>query len=224
MQKIEMTLAPSINTILTSAHSFAARTRDFILFTMAGESELSIEETNKLRLSLGLKPLRVDSEPAAPIANGEPVYEDTVEGHERRAVDNWKAHTAGLEKEAARKRRLDDIKKAREAAQRFRKLEGTGLADEEEEEDTASWVRKMKKRQKKKADEIAREMEEELERAAAERRDYTAAELKGLKVSHDLARLGEMGGETILTLKDSTIDENEGVLLPFMLGMGLTLR
>ncbi|KAF8543600.1 SART-1 protein [Trichophaea hybrida] len=176
---------------------------------MANDSSLSIEETNKIRLSLGLKPLKPEV-PSASTTTGSPVYEDTTEGRELRAVDNWKAHTASLEKEAARKRRQDEIKKAREAAQRFRKLEGVGLADEEEPvEDTSSWVRKMKKRQKKKADEIAREMEEELERAARERKEYTAAELKGLKVSHDLGQLGELEGETILTLKDSTIDENE---------------
>ena len=184
---------------------------------MAGDNELSIEETNKIRLSLGLKPLRVDT-PAttAPADGAPPVYDDTTtEGRERRAVDNWKAHTEQLEKDASRKRRQDDIKKAREAAQRFRKLEGVGLADEEDAvEDTTSWVKKMKKRQKQKAEEIARELEEELERAAAEQKEYTAAELKGLKVSHDLAALDDMGGETILTLKDSTIDENEGVFLP----------
>jgi U4/U6.U5 tri-snRNP-associated protein 1 len=179
---------------------------------MANDSELSIEETNKIRLSLGLKPLKVDTTPATTQPGSEPVYEDTTEGRERRAVDNWKAHTAEVEKEAARKRRQDEIKKAREAAQRFRKLEGVGLADEDDAvEDTTNWVRKMKKRQKKKADEIAREMEEELERAAKERKEYTAAELKGLKVSHDLSQLGEVEGETILTLKDSTIDENEGM-------------
>ena len=180
---------------------------------MANDSELSIEETNKIRLSLGLKPLRVDSAPSGSAAS-DPAYDDSTEGRERRAVDNWKAHTAEVEKEAARKRRQEEIKKAREAAQRFRKLEGVGLADDDgpaaADEDATSWVKKMKRRQKKKANEIAREMEEELERAAHERKEYTAAELKGLKVSHDLAQLDEMGGETILTLKDSTIEQNEG--------------
>ncbi|CCX06303.1 Similar to U4/U6.U5 tri-snRNP-associated protein snu66; acc. no. O94538 [Pyronema omphalodes CBS 100304] len=175
---------------------------------MAQDSELSIEETNKIRLSLGLKPLKVDTGPAA-TPGGEPIYEDTTEGRERRAVDNWKAHEAEIEKEAARKRRQDEIKRAREQAQRFRKLEGKGLADEDDEEDAKDWVKKMKKRQKKKADEIAREMEEELEREARERKEYTSAELQGLKVSHDLADLGDLGGETILTLKDTTIEENE---------------
>ena len=133
-------------------------------------------------------------------------------------IYNWKKHTQDAEKEATRKRRQEDIKKAREAAQRFRQLEGKGLADEDDpEEGAASWVKKMKKRQKKKADELARDMEEELERQAREMKEYTAAELKGLKVSHDLGALEEMGGETILTLKDATVDENEGMLFRLLL-------
>jgi len=186
---------------------------------MAGDNELSIEETNKIRLSLGLKPLKVDNAPTATASSdGTPVYDGTTEGRERLAVDNWKKHTQDAEKEATRKRRQEDIKKAREAAQRFRQLEGKGLADEDEnEESAASWVRKMKKRQKKKADELAREMEEELDRQAKEMKEYTAAELKGLKVSHDLGALDEMGGETILTLKDATVDENEGMLFRLLL-------
>ena len=175
-------------------------------------SELSVDETNKLRLSLGLKPLKVDSgATGAPTGECDP---DSTEGRERLAVDNWKAHAATVDKETARKRRHDDLRKAREAAQRFRKLEGVGLADEEDDgagEDTVSWVRKMKRRQKIKADEIAAKLEAELEAEARERKDYTAAELAGLKVKHDLADLDELGGgeETILTLKDSTIEENE---------------
>lgn len=177
---------------------------------MANDNELSIEETNKIRLSLGLKPLKVDV-PASSTSSTDPYDEATTEGRERRAVDNWKAHTAELEKAASRKRRHDDIKKARDSAQRFRKLEGVGLADEEDDagEDASSWVRKMKKRQKAKAEEIAKTMEEELQREASERKEYTAAELKGLKVKHDMADLGDMDGGTILTLKDSTIEENE---------------
>jgi len=96
---------------------------------MAGESELSIEGTNKLRLSLGLKPLKVDNKPAAASsASGKPVYEDMT--GERRAVDNWKAHTAEPGKEAVRERRPDDIKKqALKAARALLKHISTAPAD-----------------------------------------------------------------------------------------------
>ncbi|CAZ83490.1 unnamed protein product [Tuber melanosporum] len=173
------------------------------------EESLSIEETNKIRLSLGLKPLRVDTD--APATSGKPedsVPDNSVEAQERRAVDNWKRHQDDIDKEIARKARIEGIKKARDAEKRFAKLEGKGLGEaDENEEDTTTWVRKMKKRQKKLAERMAREMEEELQRAAAERSEYTAEDLTGVRVGHDL---GELDGEgMVLTLKDTTIEENE---------------
>lgn len=185
---------------------------------MANESELSIEETNKLRISLGLKPLKVDTGPSeSGPSDGPQTYDDTTEGRERQAVDNWKAHEAAAAKDEARRRRAEEIRRARDQAQRFRKLEGKGLADDDDEEmgdagaDAATWVKKMKKRQKKMAEKLAKEREEELEREARERREYTEKDLAGVKVGHDLADIGDFSGDgVILTLKDSTIDENEG--------------
>ncbi|CUS14588.1 unnamed protein product [Tuber aestivum] len=173
------------------------------------EESLSIEETNKIRLSLGLKPLKVDAEP--PTTSSKPAEtapDNSVDAQERRAVDNWKKRQADIDKENARKARVEGIKKARDAEKRFAKLEGKGLGEaDENEEDTTTWVRKMKKRQKKLAEKMAREMEEELQRAAAERKEYTAEDLTGVRVGHDL---GELDGEgTVLTLKDTTIGENE---------------
>ncbi|KAG0135441.1 SART-1 protein [Tuber indicum] len=173
------------------------------------EESLSIEETNKIRLSLGLKPLRVDTD--TPATSGKPedsVPDNSVEAQERRAVDNWKKRQDDIDKEIARKARIEGIKKARDAEKRFAKLEGKGLGEaDENEEDTTTWVRKMKKRQKKLAERMAREMEEELQIAAAERSEYTAEDLTGVRVGHDL---GELDGEgMVLTLKDTTIEENE---------------
>jgi len=177
------------------------------------EESLSIEETNKIRLSLGLKPLKVDTEPPATSSTAP---DNSVEAQERRAVDNWKKHQDNIGKENARKARIEGIKKARDAEKRFAKLEGKGLGEaDENEEDTTTWVRKMKKRQKKLAEKMAKEMEEELQRAAAERKEYTAEDLTGVRVGHDL---GDLDGEgTVLTLKDTTIEENEGLLIFFSL-------
>ncbi|PWW79126.1 SART-1 protein [Tuber magnatum] len=173
------------------------------------EESLSIEETNKIRLSLGLKPLKVDTEsPATSSKPADTAPDNSVDAQERRAVDNWKKHQDDIDKENARKARIEGIKKARDAEKRFAKLEGKGLGEaDENEEDTTTWVRKMKKRQKKLAEKMAREMEEELQRAAAERKEYTAEDLTGVRVGHDL---GELDGEgAVLTLKDTTIEENE---------------
>lgn len=189
------------------------------------EESLSIEETNKLRISLGLKPLKVDTDPRpSGDLTGEETFDNSVEGHERRAVANWKKNEAEVNKEAARKAKLDGIKKARDVAKRFAQLEGKGLGEaDEDEEDTTTWVRKMKKRQKKLVEKMGKEREEELERAAREYKEYTADDLAGVRVGHDLEELHEGEEGTILTLKDSTIEENEGILsLPFALDIFFT--
>lgn len=178
------------------------------------EESLSIEETNKLRISLGLKPLKVDTDPRpSGDLTGEETFDNSVEGHERRAVANWKKNEVEVNKEAARKAKLDGIKKARDVAKRFAQLEGKGLGEAgEDEEDTTTWVRKMKKRQKKLVEKMGKEREEELERAAREHKEYTADDLAGVRVGHDLEELHEGEEGTILTLKDTTIEENEGML------------
>jgi U4/U6.U5 tri-snRNP-associated protein 1 len=170
------------------------------------EESLSIEETNKIRLSLGLKPLKADVSPAGP-----PAADNSLEAQDRRAVDNWKQHQSALEKESARRARVEGIKKARDAARRFVRLEGKGLGEDDNDEDTTTWLRKMKKRQNKLAEKMAREKEEELQRAAREVKEYTAEELAGVRVGHDLGELAEDGEGTVLTLKDTTIGENEGM-------------
>lgn len=182
------------------------------------EESLSLEETNKLRISLGLKPLKAGPPPtttttssSAPSSSAPQPADNSVESQDRRAVDNWKTHQETLSKEAARAARAEGVKKARDAVKRFARLEGKGLGEaDEDEEDTSTWVRKMKKRQKKLAERMAREKEEELERMAGERREYTGDDLKGVRVGHDLEELGVGDEGVVLTLKDSTIDENEG--------------
>ncbi|XP_044724543.1 SART-1 family domain-containing protein [Hirsutella rhossiliensis] len=158
----------------------------------------TIEETNRIRLSLGMKPL--DGEAAS-----------TLESRQAQAYDNYKSH---MDAEASKKRReakVATIRKAREAAQRFALLEGKSLgeADQQEDVDTKSWLMGQKKRQKK--IEKARKLEEELaaaEAAAAEAVQYTSKDLAGIQVAHDTSAFLE-GNEQILTLKDATIDENE---------------
>ncbi|KAH8147685.1 uncharacterized protein LAJ45_08149 [Morchella importuna] len=177
------------------------------------EESLSLEETNKLRISLGLKPLKADppsTNTTASATDTTPIFDNSTESQDRRAIDNWKTHQSVLEADSARRARAEGIKKARDAAKRFVVLEGKGLGEaDENEEDTTTWVRKMKKRQKKLAEKMAKEKEEELERLARETKDYTAEDLKGVRVGHDLEELviGEEG--MVLTLKDSTIGDEE---------------
>lgn len=175
---------------------------------------ISIEEANKIRVAMGMKPLPVpgkenDSGPVFKEANDGDSDEEpasTLETRSAAAYDNWQK----MEDEKAAKAKLqakkDAVKKAREQAQRFAKLEGQGLG-EGDDVDAKTWLAGQKKRQKKL--EKARRLEQELaEREAELQREYTAKDLAGVKVAHEFDQLGE-GEEHILTLKDAAVDDDE---------------
>ena len=176
---------------------------------------ISIEETNKIRVAIGLKPL--------PVPGGGPVFKaakdeessseeeqgSTLESRQTQGYDNWKKLQDQADAKAQREAKNEAIKKARDAARKFAKLEGKGLgeADDVTELDTRTWLIQQKKRQKK----LEREKLRKLEKELAEREqiaDHTAEDLAGVKVGHELGDFEE-GGEQVLTLKDTTIDENE---------------
>ncbi|PVG04430.1 SART-1 protein [Serendipita vermifera] len=153
--------------------------------------ELSIEETNKIRISLGLKPLTDDK---APVAD-----------KEKEAEDNYaKAREKDL-KARNEKALRDKISKIRNKRELNAKLTGATLGDTNgDDDDTRSWVKKNKKMVK----ELARRKQRELEEMDNQfQASYGEEDLVGLKVSHDIDGLVE-GEEQILTLKDSRILED----------------
>ncbi|KAI7362158.1 hypothetical protein KC336_g21725, partial [Hortaea werneckii] len=176
----------------------------------------SIEQMNKVRVSLGIAPLPVPGQGSGPQfkegGESEESEEDDISTLEKRqaaADKNWqKLETERKEKEE-RERRKAAAKKQRDAAQRFAKMEGKGLgeaSDEEEGLDTRSWLLGQKKRQKK--IDKARKMEEELaEREAQQTADYTSKDLAGVKVGHEAGEFEDATGEQVLTLKDAEIGE-----------------
>ena len=178
---------------------------------------ISIEETNKIRLAIGLKPL--------PVPGGGPTFKapkddkgseeeeedvgSTLESRQAQGYENWTKLQEEANAKAQREAKNEAIKKARDAARKYAKLEGKGLgeADNVTELDTKTWLIQQKKRQKKMERERLRKLEQEL----AERenvRDHTAEDLAGVKVAHELDDFDE-AGEQVLTLKDTTIDQNE---------------
>ncbi|KAK3493267.1 SART-1 protein [Neurospora crassa] len=172
----------------------------------------SIEELNKVRRAMGMKPLPVPGE--APKARSPtPEGEDkgsTLETREAASYDNYKK---ALEAEAAKKKREERaaaIKKAREMAQRNAILDGKGIADdvEDDELDAKAWLKNQKKRQKK--IEAAKKAEEEKEAAAAAAAaaEHTARDLAGVKVAHDIDTFLE-SGDQVLTLKDTGVLDAE---------------
>ncbi|KAF2966143.1 hypothetical protein GQX73_g7417 [Xylaria multiplex] len=163
----------------------------------------SIEETNRLRVSLGMKPLPV------PGASG-PQFKEKVavsEGEEPAIQDAESAKKRREEKAAA-------IKKARDAAKRFEALQGKGLGDEDEDGDldAKSWLVSQKKRQKKIEKSRKEDAESEAAKAAAAAAaQYTSKDLAGVKVRHEMDAFEE-GDEQILTLADRDVlaDDDEG--------------
>ncbi|KAK7189054.1 hypothetical protein DPSP01_012681 [Paraphaeosphaeria sporulosa] len=181
-------------------------------------ADLSIEEANKIRLSMGLAPLPVPgaAAPSGPVFKPAHAGDDsdeepasTIESRQAAGFDNWKKLQ---EEEAAKKKREDRlaaIKKEREKAARFAKLEGKGLADAAEDEDDMAWLKGSKKRQKKiaKAEQMQKELEER-ERQAREALQYTEADLAGVRVGHEVDQF-EDGEDQVLVLKDTAVDAEE---------------
>ncbi|KAI1349415.1 SART-1 protein [Xylaria sp. FL0043] len=179
----------------------------------------SIEETNRLRVSLGMKPLPVPGangpqfkEKAAVPEGEEPA--NTLETREAAAYDNYKKAQDAENAKKRREERAAAVKKARDAAKRFETLQGKGLgdADGDEDLDAKSWLMKQKKRQKKIAK--SRKEDEEAEAAkaaAAAAAEYTSKDLAGVKVRHEVDAF-EDGDEQILTLADKDVlaDDDEG--------------
>ncbi|CED82029.1 U4/U6.U5 snRNP associated protein [Phaffia rhodozyma] len=166
------------------------------------DSELSLEETNKLRISLGLAPL---GEGPATNEEGEVVLDKEQEAEanyqKRREEDTKAAETKALQD------RINKVKNKRELAA---KLTGTTLG-EESTGSAAAWAKQAKKKAKQLAAERAlaekraKDQEELDELGKAEL--YSEKDLSGLKVGHDVDEFDE--GEHILTLKDSRILDGE---------------
>ncbi|RKP23221.1 SART-1 protein [Syncephalis pseudoplumigaleata] len=168
----------------------------------AGEISLSLEETNKLRISLGLKPL--EAGPSDATAAAERNYKEQRE----------------KEKQAAEAKTIrEKIEKMQNRAKLTKKLEGKGLGEADAatgaENSAMEWVRRNRQAERARAKERAlaakraKQLEEQDSIASqSATTDYSSEQLKGLKVAHDLSEFQE-GEEQVLVLKDATIMDNE---------------
>ncbi|KAL8936168.1 MAG: hypothetical protein Q9211_004319 [Gyalolechia sp. 1 TL-2023] len=178
---------------------------------------ISIEEANKIRAAIGLKPLPVPGAASGPAFKGgkgddsssEDEPASTLESRQAQGYDNWKKLQDEQDAKAKREAKTEAIKKARDAARKFTQLEGKGLGDADEvvDLDTKSWLLQQKKRQRKLERERLRKLEKELEERE-QGLEHTSKDLAGVKVAHELGDF-ETGAEQVLTLKDAGIDENE---------------
>ncbi|XP_060562043.1 U4/U6.U5 tri-snRNP-associated protein 1-like [Ruditapes philippinarum] len=174
-----------------------------------GDISLSIEETNKLRAKLGLKPLEVST--GAPDSEKESLR-DAV----HKPAESW----TQAKKTEKIKDKLERSKQRREISSKLDKIKTLGESDSDE--DAATWVRKnrMKQREKDRAEKTARMLEEmdeefgignlvEEEFKQDKTKRYSSKDLKGLKVQHDVGSFKE-GQTVILTLQDrGVLDEGD---------------
>jgi U4/U6.U5 tri-snRNP-associated protein 1 len=174
---------------------------------------LSIEETNKLRIKLGLKPLQVDDG-----SNNESGEKKEDEFVHKPAEDLWN------------KRKQDELRKklliAKEKRQQNKKLSKVKTLGEEsdDEESAAAWVLKSKKK------EAAVKRDKEMKRLEAEfgvgdlvqsqmgsksmDAHYSERDLQGMSVEHNIKSFKE-GKTQILVIKDKDVlDEDPEDVLP----------
>ncbi|KAI8340243.1 SART-1 protein [Chlamydoabsidia padenii] len=163
----------------------------------------SMEEINAHRATLGLPPISADVD-----ENGEEVEEID---EDQQAYDNYQRQKEEQAQAAKKKEILDRIEKSKNRKKQHEKLKGKGLADEDDggDDDALAWIRRSRQREKQLAEQRAKALADMDDEQQQQQQLYRASDLKGLKVGHDITDFEE-GQETILTLKDRGILDEDG--------------
>lgn len=187
---------------------------------------LSIEETNRLRAKLGLKPLQLDTPAPSSENDGKFKNENTEGGTDMGEFVHKPATNIADQKKGEKiRQRITERKERRVIEKKLSAVKPLG-EESDSDEDAKAWVVKsrLKEMERKKAEERAKLLEEldqefgigdlvEEEIRKDKREAYTAKDLRGLKVEHSLEGFEE-GSAVILTLKDKEIlDEKDGDVL-----------
>ncbi|XP_061462085.1 U4/U6.U5 tri-snRNP-associated protein 1 [Rhineura floridana] len=174
----------------------------------AGDASLSIEETNKLRAKLGLKPLEINTIKKESGSKEDPVAAEVI-------------NPIVLKQREEIREKLAAAKEKRLLNQKLGKIKSLG-EDDPWLDDTAAWIERSRKLQleKEMAEKRAKLLEEmdqefgisslvEEEFGQKKKVSYSSRDLKGLTVEHTIDSFQE--GETvILTLKDKGVLEEKG--------------
>nr|CAB3265870.1 U4/U6.U5 tri-snRNP-associated protein 1-like [Phallusia mammillata] len=174
---------------------------------------LSIDETNRIRAKLGLKPLEVKSSGA----NGEGAGKSEEDFVHAPAADLWKQ-----KKEKEMRDKIQASRDKRKMNQKLSKIKTLG--EEDEEESAASWVMKSRhqeakiKKEKKMAaidDEfgVGSLVSKEMGKSVKKEPSYSERDLKGMNVEHSLDSFVD-GKSAVLVIKDKEIlaSDDEDVL------------
>ncbi|CAO1619255.1 unnamed protein product [Parajaminaea phylloscopi] len=196
------------------------------------KDSLSLEETNKLRISLGLKPLTEDAATETPAqqqgGQDAPVTEAPeapAKSKDEEAEDNFRRYT----EQEAQRREDEEIRQRIARAQNRRdlrrQLRGPTLGEADSSDVSSSagpsdakatlkWLKQAQRKAKEHAAKRAKELEEQEAAATAQAASYGENDLAGIRVAHDADEFDLEAGEEgrILTLRDSKIldgDEDE---------------
>lgn len=187
----------------------------------AGDS-LSIEETNRLRAKLGLKPLEVTATPVVKERKDDSKHNNLVT-----IKDDWgeflhkpAENLAVKSSQDKMREKLKERKEKRSLEARLAKVKTLGESDSDD--DAKKWVNKQKSATKAKEEAAKRakmleEMDEEFgvgeiveqETRRARKKVYRDRDLQGLRVEHDYNDFNE-GRQVILTLKDQDVLNEDG--------------
>ena len=190
---------------------------------------LSVEETNKLRASLGLAPLKDDSKPTEEDEEKKRELEamakkeggTLIPGSRKNEIHKAPENLAQKSLADKLKDRIAERKKKREMEAKMLTVKKLGDSDGEDDSSATAWVKKQKKAKKEKekaakAAKMFEALDDEFgvgslvaEDARVEKgREYTRSDLGGLRVEHGADSFSE-GKSVILTLKDADILDGE---------------
>jgi U4/U6.U5 tri-snRNP-associated protein 1 len=179
---------------------------------------LSINETNKLRASLGLPPLRDNKAPVKNENEGGPEVDDGKEG---KAIPNSEVRhkpAINLKEKSQTEQMREKLNQRRLKRQQEAKLMSVStLGASDDVDDTSKWLQRQKKKAKerKQADRRAKvlaEMDDEFgvgnivneDTIKDKAKQYGSQSLAGMKVEHSANKFLD-GKTVILTLKDADI-------------------
>lgn len=174
---------------------------------MPDAESLSLAETNKVRVSLGLAPLA--DEAAGESAN----LSDDPDALAESNYASLRAEAAAARSEKEAKERIAKAKNQRELRA---KLQGKGLGDADPQKEgsggsAADWVKQSRKQAKLRQAELEKlqKRERELEERDREALTYGESDLAGLRVAHGAEDIEE-GKDVVLTLADKKVLDDSG--------------
>ena len=162
--------------------------------------ELSIEETNALRVKLGLAPLRVDKD------------DKTTGTDDNNRKEDIHLPAPDMAKEEQTKSRIEEMKLAREVQSNLKnKFSHSTLGDNDKSLDAASWAERMRQQEKNNKSKSKKSAKKGVEKPTGS--EYTSEDLEGIQVSHNLSSF-QTNTNAILTLADENIlEQNENNMI-----------